>query len=168
MALLYKERIFSIKSSVPDSDIAADVLFYEYPPEQIPSQLNCVLTSIDYKDFPVRDEASLRSNIYYYIKGAGIKVFAELHNAYGRSDIEFALADRYFVLELKVLDDRKSKREPSKKIQSLLDEAVTQIKEKHYGESHALGKKLIRIALVFSLRKKSFAGFRLADTNDKK
>ena len=48
MALLYKERIFSIKSSVPDSDIAADVLFYEYPPEQIPSLLNCVLTSIDY------------------------------------------------------------------------------------------------------------------------
>ena len=154
MAMLYKEQIFSVRSSVEDSDIPADELFYERPVEKIPSLLNSVLTGIDYKDFPITDESSLRSHLYFYIKGAGIKVFSELHNAYGRSDLEFEIGNKAYVLELKF------HREGS--VQKLLDDAKKQIIEKHYGERFLLSKKelvLTRMALVYSQDEKRFVAY---------
>ena len=155
MAQLYSEELF--KGNNPDAKIRMDAykLFATQSVDEIVDKLNTVLTGINYKSFPINNEASFQNTLLVYLMGGDVNAFSELANAHGRSDLEFAAGNRYFVLELKALDDRKAKRAPSKKIETLLDEAVTQIKEKHYGESKAQGRELIRIGLVFSLKHKS-------------
>ncbi len=152
MACLYKDAIFSNTDST--GLIGADELFYSHDPQNIATELNRIFMSIDYERFPIVDEASLNSHLYMFIRGSGINVKQQLHNAFGRSDLEFQILDKAFVIELKVQreHDRASK---------LLDKAVAQIKDHHYGEQQPC-RELIRLALVFSLEKKSFVASALA------
>ena len=48
------------------------------------------------------------------------------------------------------------RKESDKEGERLLDEAVSQIKERRYGEANLSGKKLIRVAVVFSEKERQF------------
>ncbi len=152
MACLYKDVIFANVGSL--GLIGADELFYSYEPENIVNELNTIFLSIDYERFPIIDEASLNSHLYMLLRGSKIKVKQQNHNAFGRSDLEFQILDKAFVIELKV------QREHDK-AQKLLEKAVAQIKDHHYGEQQPC-KTLIRLALVYSLEKKAFVASSLA------
>ncbi len=146
MACLYKDAIFSNTGSL--GLIGADELFYSYDPQSIVSELNKIFLSIDYERFPIIDESSLNSHLYMFIRGSRIKVTQQNHNAFGRSDLEFQILDKGFVIELKVQREHDS-------ASKLLEKAVKQIKDHHYGEQQAC-KELVRLALVYSLEKKTF------------
>ena len=57
----------------------------------------------------------------------------------------------HWVFEIKFL-----RKESDKEGERLLDEAVSQIKERRYGEANLSGKKLIRVAVVFSEKERQF------------
>lgn len=111
--------------------------------EELIEIFNSVLTSVVYDRNPViRDEPSLRAILHVYLMGKGVDVRAEQHNFKGRSDILINLDNRRIVLELKFSKDGHD-------VNSLLDEAVKQIKEKEYGIENLGNRELIQIAAVF-------------------
>ena len=82
----------------------------------------------------------------------GFEVNYEAVNALGRSDLEVRCGDLYYVIELKFAregDDQKN----------LLEKAIAQVKEKHYGEQNHTELTHIRIALVFSEKEKIFTEY---------
>ena len=72
----------------------------------------------------------------------------EVHNALGRSDLEIQTDKNYWVLEFKFCREKESP-------DFLLQEAVRQIKTRHYGEQLAKCN-LLRAALVFSQKDRQF------------
>ncbi|GAB1827071.1 PD-(D/E)XK nuclease domain-containing protein [Turicimonas sp. TL08] len=116
--------------------------------ESIVCMLNRLFASLDYVNYPVRNEASLRAFIQVFFSGAGLEPIVEHHNAHGRSDLEVRAGEKVWLIELKVANEGENS-------ERLLREAIEQIRERRYGYS-LLDKTLIRVALVFSLEKKEF------------
>lgn len=111
--------------------------------EELISLFNSVTAAVVYDKNPViHDEQSLRAVIHAYLMGKGVDVRAEQHNFKGRSDILINLDNRRIVLELKYSDEGQN-------VESLLEDAVKQIKEKEYGSEYLEGRELIQIACVF-------------------
>ena len=110
--------------------------------------LNRLFLSIDYQRYPVRDEASLRAFIQVYLAGDGLKPKIEHHNAYGRSDLEVAVSDRYWTFELKIV--REGERSQNK-----LEEGLEQMIRKHYGEQ-ARQRIVKQVVLVYSIKERQF------------
>ncbi len=162
LAKLYAKELFKGNEPIDKIHMDAYKLFSTEQIEMLPEKLNEVISCINQNNFPIKDEASLETFFVVYACAHGIDAKPQLYNPRERTSLEFAAGNRYFVLVLKIFDDSEYKREQPKKIQNLLDATVAQIKEKHYGESNSQGKELIRIALVFSLKHKSFVGFKLA------
>ena len=157
MALLYRNRLFGDRD--PDSlfNLPVTSLFERYPVEEIPQKLNVIFKGLDYKNYPLKDESSLRAYLQIYLYGLGASVISERHNAYGaygRTDLEFNAGNRHFVIELKyarVEDDPKK----------LLEEVAGQIQKRHYGEHEPGRRELVRIVLVFSGAQRSFVQSRI-------
>ena len=114
--------------------------------------LNKLFLSVDYKDYPVKNEATLRAYIQLYLKLGGINPLVEAHNAKGRSDLEFKVKDRYWVIELKFAKEQDSP-------QKLLNEAIEQLKSRQYGEQNETKLQHIRLALVFSQKERQFVEY---------
>ncbi len=55
-------------------------------PETLVHMFNRLLESIDYKDYAIKDEASLRAVLQVAMVGSGLSPRIECHNAHGRSD----------------------------------------------------------------------------------
>ena len=111
--------------------------------EELISLFNSVTAAVVYDKNPViHDEPSLRAVIQAYLMGKGVDVRSEQHNFKGRSDILINLDNRRIVLELKYSDEGQN-------VESLLEDAVKQIKEKEYGSEYLEGRELIQIACVF-------------------
>lgn len=115
-------------------------------PETLVHTFNRLLESIDYKDYAIKDEASLRAVLQVAIVGAGLSPKIECHNAHGRSDLEVTAGERHIVLELKYCDCGYNSITTPKR---LLKEAVEQMEKRRYGMQTG-EKELLRIALVFS------------------
>ncbi|WP_302497831.1 PD-(D/E)XK nuclease domain-containing protein, partial [uncultured Sutterella sp.] len=60
-----------------------------------------VNNAIDYRQFPIRDEASCRSHIEVLLMGAAMATDVEKHSALGRSDLEVRTQNRHWVFEFK-------------------------------------------------------------------
>lgn len=116
-------------------------------------------SSNDYLLFPIADKALLRSHLLMYVSGSGIEASVENHNALASSDLEFIAGSRAFVFELKAIKEELDDEKFEQKAQQLLSEAITQIREKRYGEQHNLRQKLICLALVFSVTKRQITAF---------
>ena len=111
--------------------------------EELISLFNSVTAAVVYdKNTVIHDESSLRAVIQAYLMGKGVDVRSEQHNFKGRSDILINLDNRRIVLELKYSDEGQN-------VESLLEDAVKQIKEKEYGSEYLEGRELIQIACVF-------------------
>lgn len=110
--------------------------------------LNKAFLSIDYKDFPVKDESSARTLVQLLLSGFGLQPGVEVHNNKGRSDLEVEAGNFHWVFEFKAV--RKGESPEAK-----LKEAIDQITLKGYG-LQALNSNLIRVAIVYSIEKRSF------------
>ena len=127
----------------------ADKIAHRLETESVDSivcMLNRLFASLDYVNYPVRNEASLRAFIQVFFSGAGLEPIVEHHNAHGRSDLEVPAGEKVWLFELKVTKEGENS-------ERLLREAIEQIRERRYGYS-LLDKTLIRVALVFSREKR--------------
>ena len=148
MAQLYTELL--LKGKVAGQVGAGDIVrvLNNDDPEEVFHILNRLFTAIDYQNYPVVDETSVRAFIQVYLAGAGLDPKVERHNAHGRSDLEVNVGTRLWVFELKTAHEGKS-------AEAALQEAIDQLTSRRYGEQDAVGK-LERVALVFSLTERSF------------
>ena len=146
MAKLYMEMLLKgrLAGQVGAGGIAQ--VLAEDSPEALFHILNRLFASIDYQNYPVKDEASLRSFVQVYFAGAGLKPWVEHHSAMGRSDLEVNVKNRHWILEFKVASERSGE-------EGKLKEAVEQL-EKYGNDSSS--KDILKIALVFSKEKRSF------------
>lgn len=117
-------------------------------PEDVVAIFDKLLQGYDYKDYPVRDECTLRGMLHSMLFGADLPPADEVHNAYGRSDLVVNLPSRCWVFEFKCLEDSSGADE-------MLKNAVEQIETRHYGEEQRT-PELIRMALVFSKAERKF------------
>lgn len=146
MAKLYMEMLLKgrLAGQVGAGGIAQ--VLAEDSPEALFHILNRLFASIDYQNYPVKDEASLRGFVQVYFAGAGLKPWVEHHSAMGRSDLEVNVNKRHWILEFKVASERSGEEDK-------LKEAVEQL-EKYGNDSSS--KDILKIALVFSKEKRSF------------
>ncbi len=148
MAQLYTEQLLSGKSA---GQVGAGPIVQVLSTESAQSLyriLNRLFASIDYLQYPVKNEHSVRAFTQVYMAGAGLEPRSEVHNHKGRSDLEVDLANRHWVLEFKFCHEGE---DACKRLQ----EAVEQVKANHYGE-HSGARELIRVALVFSEKERQF------------
>ncbi|MDY6421262.1 MAG: AAA family ATPase [Succinivibrio dextrinosolvens] len=120
----------------------ADSILEKGTVDEIISHLNSVLATIPYDKYPVENESILRALIQMYLSGLRCDVRAEQHNFKGRSDILINLDKRRIILELKYSNDGHD-------VNSLLEDAVNQIKDKEYGTEDLKNRELLQIAAVF-------------------
>ncbi len=107
-----------------------------------------IFESIDYQNYPVTSEASVRALVQTCLAGAGLEPRAEVHGSRGRSDLEVRTGSRLWVFEFKV-------QRSGEDAGMLLREALEQIRRRRYGEQNETGE-LVRAALVFSLEERKF------------
>ncbi len=153
MARLYMEQLLKGKTveQVGAEDIAGRLALESV--ENVVGLFDRLFGAIDYQNYPVRDEASLRAFVQAFLSGAGLNPMTETHNAKGRSDLEVKAGSRHWVFEFKVA--RRADQNDT-----LLQEALDQIRTRRYGEAHT-GGELIRLALVFSVEERKFVRWSL-------
>ena len=149
MAKLYTEMVLGNRTVTSVIGYGPVGLFGTKSPDDVVASLNKLFLSVDYQDYPVKNEATLRAYLQLYLKLGGVNPFVETHNAKGRSDLEFKVKDRYWVIELKFAKEQDSP-------QKLLEEAVAQLKSRQYGEQNETKLQHIRLALVFSQKDRQF------------
>ena len=155
MAQLFTDKVFS--GQLPQEIIGETAwdLFGSGEIKDIVAKLNQIFLAIDYQRYPVKDEASVRSHLQMYLTASNIQTKIEKHNAKGRSDLEFKVKDRYWVIELKFA---KEQDDPKK----LLNEATEQLKSRQYGEQNETKLQHIRLALVFSQKNRQFIEYAMS------
>ena len=118
--------------------------------DEVMAFLNRLMTSADYNDVhQISNEAICRFCIQICLSANGIHPRTEVHNAFGRSDLELDVGQYRWVFEFKFAAQRKN-------APALLKEAEAQIVSRHYGESNLSKRKLIRIGLVYSKEDRCF------------
>lgn len=127
-----------------------NILLHGEISELIP-ELNRFLSSLDYQNFKLQDESSVRSVLHLILMISGLHPQIEVHNHKGRSDLEVKAGQRYIVFELKF--HKEGSRSPEK----LLEDAILQISKNHYGEQNYTELPHLRIALVFSKKERRFS-----------
>ena len=137
---LLSQKFFN--SDKLESFFDADIILENGTVDEIISHLNSVLATIPYDKYPVENESILRALIQMYLSGLRCDVRAEQHNFKGRSDILINLDKRRIILELKYSNDGHD-------VNSLLEDAVNQIKDKEYGTEDLKNRELLKIAAVF-------------------
>ena len=157
MASLYSELLLSGKQldDVDAGDI--DKVLADGTDDDVVGQFNRVFAALDYLNYPVTNEAVCRGYLFVLLQGAQLYAKLEVHNAYGRSDLEVDAGDRHWVFELKFL--AKTGGAAGEKTARLLTEAAEQMRSKHYGEEDRSGRQLKRLTLVFSEEKRQFTAW---------
>ncbi len=148
MGSLYGESLvsFEVQNKIYDSFLRDDL-------QSLIKCLNSLVLAIPYHNFPITNEAILRALIAVSVIASGHKVICERPNSLGRSDLEIEADNFLFVIELKFAKD-------DEQVQPLLEQAVAQVKDRHYGEDLGNGaKNLLRYACVFSQEQKQFVAF---------
>ena len=111
--------------------------------EDIISLFNSVLSAVPYDKYPINSESVLRALLQLYMLGKDHDVRAEQHNSsMGRSDLIINFQKRRVVIEFKFSADGRNS-------ESLLQEAINQIKDKEYGRENLGRRELLKIACVF-------------------
>ena len=109
-------------------------------------------------DIPTMIKKDMYENYYLSImhmifRLAGFTVMSELQSIYGRSDIVVINASSVFLIELKM--------DKGKDLETCYKEAFEQIDSKGYEDRYkASGKRIRKIALVFSSLGKGFVGYK--------
>lgn len=116
--------------------------------------LNHFFASIVYDRYPVKDESTCRGMLYSLFTGLRFTALAERHNCKGSSDLEILTGAPHkkgtihWVFELKYSKDGNG-------TDSLLEEAVAQIKSRKYGTPPLAGA-VVKVAMVFDGARRQF------------
>ena len=121
-------------------------------PDAVITGFNRMFLALDHVRYPVVDEAACRGYLQAMLCGTGVYARVEVHNALERSDLEVDAGNRRWIFELEYLAASASKSETLKT--QLLAEAVKKNRLRRYGEQAISGRKLVRIAAVFSATKR--------------
>ena len=123
--------------------------------EDIIKIFNTAFNSIAYDNYPVVSEASVVSHVMMLLSMPGAFAHTEVHSARGRADLIIERPQRRIVFEFKYAQDENEAK-------AKLDEAITQIQDKDYGNILPLKKEILRIAAVFNADPKvrSFSHFK--------
>ena len=156
MAELYAEELAKSGTSVLDEAERMRRRLSYGSAEEVVQTFNEVFDGFDYAHYPVRDEASCRALLQLMMREASLRPRIEVHNAKGRSDLEVAADNRYWVFELKYV--AKNSEAPAS-----LAQALSQMKDRRYGLGQAKGRELMRLALVFSEEDRAFVAWRALD-----
>ena len=116
--------------------------------ETVYHKLNYFFKDINYNNYPVTNEATVRAFVQVFLAGAGLKAKAEVGGSHGRSDLEVTSGNRLWVFEFKVV-------EKDQNAEVKLQEAINQIVERDYGNPSE-HQELRRVAMVFSLEERKF------------
>ncbi|MDY6471018.1 MAG: PD-(D/E)XK nuclease domain-containing protein, partial [Succinivibrio dextrinosolvens] len=138
---LLSQKIFT--PNEVDSFYDADTILENGTVDEIIKHLNSVLATIPYDKYPVEKESTLRALLLMYFSGLRCDVRAEQYNFKGSSDLLINLKKRRVVIELKFSKDGNDS-------DSLLKEAVEQIKKREYGIENIRDRELLQIAAVFN------------------
>lgn len=152
MAQLYADELLNGKNLRNVCPTPALSILSSGAPEDLVSYFTEVLRAIDYQRYPVKDEASCRGYLQVLLIGAAMLPSVEVHNAFGRSDLEVEAGDHLWVFEIKCAKE-------SSEVDGLLREAVEQMRTRHYGSERS-GKKVIRMALVFDVAERGFSAWK--------
>ena len=152
MAQLYIERLLQgrVAGQVGAGPIVK--VLSEESAESLFHILNRLFLAIDYRNYPVRDESSVRAYVQVYFAGAGLDPRIEHHNAHGRSDLEVKAGDRHWVFEFKVVREGESEEQK-------LQEGAEQMVSKRYGQQES-SPELKRVVLVYSIKSRQFVKWR--------
>lgn len=155
MAQLYYELLLSGKTLDEVGAGGLGTLLWTGNAEEVVADFNRLTLSLDYSHYPVKDEYCCRGFVQAILHGARCTPRIEVHNAFGRSDLELDAGRWHWVFEFKFLPAsvKSQKREAAR----LLKEAEDQIMDRRYGVAAAeSGREFVRLALVFSERERSF------------
>lgn len=122
-------------------------VFLAANPSNVIELFNRILTGLSYGDNHFSRESQVRDALALVLLGADLDPQSEVHNRYGRSDLEVQTSNLHWVFELKFARDEA-------KTHVLLQEALGQITKRHYGEADIFSRRFIRIAAVYSQQKK--------------
>ena len=118
---------------------------------------NLILNTLGYDNLVAfDDERNCRDFIYVALLLSGIQAYREDMNALGRADLSVDAGVTRYVIEFKLA--RKSGEEDH-----LLQEAVTQIMDRRYGEVLPGNSQLLRLAVVISAVEKSIVRWQLQE-----
>ncbi len=148
MARLYTEQLLSGRSAGQVGAGPIVKVLASGTAEALLHILNRLFASIDYDQYPVRNERTARAFVQVYMAGAGLSPSVEVHNHKGRSDLEVSVGNRHWVLEFKYCREGGN-------AEKLLQEALLQMRSRQYGAQTEAGE-LMRIALVFSELERQF------------
>ena len=148
MARLYTEQLLSGRSAGQVGASPIVKVLANGTAEALLHILNRLFASIDYDQYPVRNERTARAYVQVDMAGAGLSPSVEAHNHKGRSDLEVSVGNRHWMLEFKYCREGGN-------AEKLLQEALLQMRSRQYGAQTEAGE-LMRIALVFSERERQF------------
>lgn len=155
MAQLYTEQILDGRNLVQVG--ASDVIreLFNGNAEAVFQLLNKAFLSIDYKNYPVRDESSVRALAQVFLSCFGLEPSIEVHNNKGRSDLEVRAGITHWVFEFKVVREGESS-------EKRLEEAISQVLRQNHGKQHHV-QELIRMVLIYSLQGRKFVKWQLVE-----
>ena len=153
MAQLYADELLKGKPLRSAGSKPLSVVMTMATTKEVVEQFNAALGAIDYQRYPIVDEASCRAYLQVLLIGAAMIPRVEVHNALGRSDMEVQVGLRHWVFEFKFA-------QKSSEVETLLNEALSQIQARRYGEISD-GKELIRVALVFDAEQRRFSAWKV-------
>ena len=113
--------------------------------------LNAVVSGLSYQGWSIQCETDARNAVQMMLAAAGLRVMAERHNAWGRSDLEVEAGRRCWVFEMKWAAKGQS-------VERRLREAEQQMEKRHYGVSEAVDFEVTHVVLVFSEGERQFVG----------
>ncbi len=120
--------------------------------EKMVEKLNLLFNTISYERYPITSESTFKMCLHVSFLAGDQPIFVEQENSKGRADIILNYDNRRIVLELKyALNESCAKKK--------LDEAVSQIKAKDYGNVLPEKAELLRVALVFDGEKRQITHY---------
>lgn len=145
--------------TVPYDDIGLEInnLRVALRAKNIDRALNIIKSAI--ADLPTVVKKDMCENYYESVthlmfRMTGWRVVSELQNVCGRSDVVVASKDSVFIFELKM--------DKGRSFEEVAEEALAQIDANGYSERFAVsGKKMYKIALVFSSEGKGLLGWKV-------
>lgn len=154
MARLYRRMAFSKYDVEKKLKPRIGQLMANGDPENLTETFNVALGAVPYDQYAITSESAVRMLILLYLSGGDLVPYAEMHNSFGRSDLELQAGKRWYVFEFKYAS-------PDQDEDFLLEQAVSQLQERRYGEQNHPELTHVRMALVFSSREKRFTRCRI-------
>ncbi len=151
MARLYAEIMFSDNLEAYARTFSLAKILLEESFEKFVQTLNAVIAGLSYQGWSISCEADARNAVQMMLAAAGMRVVAERHNAWGRSDLEAEAGNQRWIFEMKWAGKRQS-------IPHRLREAEQQMATRQYGSSEVSAVKIRPAVLVFSEKDRKFYG----------